>query len=87
MVDGYFYMIDQDQDSLIVKTDDGTQAYSYPLDTTIINEIKSLEFDGRNFWSLENPGSGTVIIRRWYIYNYVFKLRNTFTLTANASHY
>ncbi|GAG89303.1 unnamed protein product, partial [marine sediment metagenome] len=31
VVDGYYYMMDNDTDSLIVKTDDGTQAYSYPL--------------------------------------------------------
>jgi len=101
MVDGYFYMMDIDQDALIVKTDDGTQAYSYPLDTTIDEytsvstnptdptyggKIKSLEHDGRNFWSLENLNNGTIIIRRWYIYNYVLKLRNTFTLAGSSSH-
>lgn len=85
MIDGYFYMIDEDQDALIVKTDDGTQAYSYPLDTTITNSIVSLEHDGRNFWSLENPGGGTIIIRRWYISNYVLTLRNTFTKSTDAT--
>lgn len=86
MVDGYFYMIDQDQDALIVKTDDGTQAYTYPLDTTLTNQVVSLEYDGHNFWSLENPGGNTVIIRRWDIANYVLKLRNTFTKSPDASH-
>lgn len=87
IIDGYFYMIDEDTDSLIVKTDDGTHAFSYPLDTTISNQVVSLEYDGRNFWSLENPGSGKVIIRRWYIYNYVCKLRNTFdTSSWGAGH-
>lgn len=86
MVDGYFYMIDEDQDSLIVKTDDGTQAYSYPLDTTLTNEVKSLEYDGHNFWSLENPGEDTIIIRRWNIENYVLKLRTTFDKTPTGSH-
>lgn len=102
MVNGYFYMLDIDQDALIVKTDDGTQAYSYPLDTTIDEyssissdpnnptfggKIKSLEYDGRNFWSLENLNNGTIIIRRWYIDNYVLKLRNTFTLTSGSGHF
>ena len=86
MVDGYFYMIDEDQDSLIVKTDDGTFAYSYPLDTTITNQVISLEHDGHNFWSLENPGSDIVIIRRWNIENYVLQLRDTFTKNPDASH-
>jgi hypothetical protein len=86
MVDGYFYMLDQDQDAMIVKTDDGTQAYSYPLDTTISNQVVSLEYDGRNFWSLENPGGDTILIKRWNFENYVLKLRNDFSLTPTGSH-
>ncbi|MHA1833671.1 MAG: hypothetical protein ACTSV7_06730, partial [Candidatus Baldrarchaeia archaeon] len=87
MVDGYFYMIDEDTDSLIMKTDDGTVAFSYPLDTTITSTISSLEHDGRNFWSLEDPGGGdNLIIRRWYIDNYVCKRRNTFNLVESGSH-
>jgi hypothetical protein len=86
MVDGYFYMIDEDQDSLIVKTDDGTQAYSYPLDTTITNTIKSLEHDGHNFWSLEISDTDAITIRRWNIENYVLKLRDTFEKNPDASH-
>lgn len=86
MVDGYFYMIDQDQDALIVKTDDGTQAYSYPLDTTLTDLVKSLEYDGRNFWSLENLSGNNITIRRWNIENYVLKLRDTFAKTEDGSH-
>lgn len=86
MVDGYFYMLDQDQDAMIVKTDDGTQAYSYPLDTTISNQVVSLEHDGRNFWSLENPGGDTIKIKRWNFENYVLKLRDDFNLVPTGSH-
>lgn len=86
MIDGYFYMFDQNQDALIVKTDDGTQAYSYPLDTTISTEIVSLEYDGRNFWSLENPGSDTIRIKRWNLENYVLKQQDNFTMTPTGSH-
>jgi hypothetical protein len=86
MVDGYFYMIDEEQDVLIVKTDDGTQAYSYPLDTTISNEVVSLEYDGYNFWSLENPNGTDIIIRRWNIENYVLQLRNTFEKLGDGSY-
>jgi hypothetical protein len=84
MVDGYFYSIDEEQDALIVKTDDGTQAYSYPLDTTLTYPITCLEYDGRNFWSLENPGGTTYTstIRRWCIENYVLKQKDIFILTA-----
>ena len=86
VVNGYFWMIDQDTDSVIIKTDDGTQAYSYPLDTTITNEITSLEFDGYNLWSLETSATDQVTIRRWNISNYVCCLRNTFVMVPSASH-
>ena len=86
MVDGYFYMIDETQDSLVVKTDDGTTAYSYPLDTTITNQILSLEHDGHNFWSLEAPSAGNITIRRWNIENYVLKQRNIFAKVGDGSH-
>jgi len=86
VVNGYFWMMDQDTDSVVIKTDDGTQAYSYPLDTTITNEITSLEFDGYNLWSLETSATDQVTIRRWNISNYVCCLKNTFTMVPGASH-
>lgn len=86
MIDGYFYMMDENQDAMIVKTDDGTQAYSYPLDTTIGNTVVSMEFDGRNFWTLENPGSDTVRIKRWNFENYVLKRRDNFVMSPTGSH-
>lgn len=78
VVDGYFYMIDEDLDVLVVKTDDGTQAYSYPLDSTLSNQVLSLDYDGYNFWSLEQTTSTEVTIKRWHLDNYVCKLRETF---------
>jgi len=86
VVDGYFYSIDHDLDSLIVKTDDGTQAFSYPLDTTLSNQITSLEHDGYNFWSLEDSGTNDITIRRWQLENYVCKLQDTFALVETGSH-
>jgi hypothetical protein len=85
VVDGYFYMMDEDQDALIVKTDDGTQAFTYPLDTSMSGTVISLEHDGYNFWSLEDSGPNDIKIRRWYINNYVCKLRNTFTFVETGS--
>jgi hypothetical protein len=86
MIDGYFYMMDESQDAMIVKTDDGTQAYSYPLDSTISNQVVSMEWDGRNFWTLENPSGDNAYIKRWNLENYVLKLRTPFDLIANAAH-
>lgn len=82
--DGYFYNFDYQQDNLVVKTDDGNVAFTYPLDTAVTNNVESLEFDGANFWTLENPG-GSIIIRRWQISNYVCVLQNTFTKTSDGS--
>ena len=78
VVDGYFYFMDEDLDVLITKTDDGTQAYSYPLDTTLSHQVLGLDHDGYNFWSLEQSTSTEVTIRRWYLDNYVCKLRENF---------
>jgi len=85
IADGYFWSIDEAIDALIVKTDDGTQAYTYPLDTTLTNPIKSLEYDGYNLWSLEDAGGNDVTIRRWEIENYVCKLVQTFPLVESGS--
>lgn len=51
--EGYFYMFDPDQDSLLQKTDDGNTSFSYPFDTLLSNSVLSAEFDGVYFWSLE----------------------------------
>jgi hypothetical protein len=50
---GYFYMFDQDQDSLLQKTDDGNTAFTYPFDTLMTAQVLSAEHDGVYFWSLE----------------------------------
>jgi hypothetical protein len=86
MVDGYFWMVDEDTDSLVVKTDDGTLAYSYPLDSTITQTVKSLEYDGRNLWTLRATNTDEVTIDRWYINNYVCVRRNTFVFVPGGSH-
>lgn len=70
--DGYFYMFDHAVSNLIVKTDDGSIAFTYPLDTDISahGEVQAVEFDGFNFWTLQNP-AGSIVIRQWQIENYV----------------
>ena len=56
---GYFYTFDQDQDSLLQKTDDGNTSFSYPFDTLLSNEVLSAEHDGVYFWSLEKSDATT----------------------------
>lgn len=87
---GYFYTFDHDQDSLLQKTDDGNTAFSYPFDTLMSNAttdvVKSAEFDGVHFWSLQNK-SDRISIKRWKIDNYICKLQQTFEyLDSDPSH-
>jgi len=85
---GYFYTFDNQQDNLLQKTDDGNTSFSYPFDTLLANTsadaVRSAEFDGVYFWSLQNATNLT--IRRWKIDNYVCKLQQTFEYTDSGSH-
>jgi len=83
--DGYFYMFDDDADLLLQKVDDGAVAFSYPLDTPLINEVIDSEFDGVNFWTLENTNPNA-IIKRWRIENYICKLKTTLNFTSDVGH-
>jgi len=83
---GYFYTFDHAQDNLLQKTDDGNTSFSYPYDTLMSNLVKSAEFDGVYFWSLEDPGGNDITIRRWLIDNYVCKLQQTFSYAAGGGH-
>lgn len=85
VIDGYFYMLDENWDGLVQKLDDGTISFVYPLDTIISNPVKNLEFDGVNFWSLEDPGGDEIIIRRWQIENNICDLKDTFSLSPGYS--
>jgi len=86
---GYFYLFDYAQDNIIVKTDDGNTAFSYPLDTLIgTSQVVSTEFDGVYFWSLQNqvPGANDINIMRWKLDNFIAKLQSTFTYENDGSH-
>ena len=87
-IGGYFYSFDEATDSMVQKTDDGTVAFSYPLDTPITREIVTLEYDGESFWTQEHisgtPADGFKI-QRWVIENFVMVLQNTFTFSTNST--
>ena len=87
-VGSYFYSFNEESDVMIQKADDGTLAFSYPLDTTLTQEVTSLEYDGESFWTMENisgtPSAG-FRIRRWVIENFVMVLQNTFSFTTDAT--
>jgi len=77
VVGGYFYMMDENWDVLLQKTDDGSTAFSYPLNTTINNTVSDLQYDGANFWTLENVSNG-LYIKRWRIEENLVFLKNSF---------
>ena len=82
---GYFWMVDDDLDVLVVKTDDGTTAFTYPLDTNLTATIYSIEYDGYNLWTLEQTTTTSICIRRWKLVNYICKLADTFNFVETGS--
>ena len=87
-VDGYFYSFDESTDTMIQKTDDGTLAFAYPLDTPIPREVIDMTFDGESWWTLEHisgtPADG-FLIRRWIIANFVMVLQQTLSFGSDAN--
>jgi len=83
-VDGYFYMVAEDDDLLVQKLDDGATAFSYPLGALLTNAVTSLEHDGINFWSMQDITAGaSVSIKRWHLENNIVELKDTFNFTPN----
>jgi hypothetical protein len=78
----YFYMMDDNWDELVQKLDDGSVAFSYPLNSLLTSVVVSLEYDGVNFWSMQDI-SGGVTIKRWQIENNIVELKDTFNFTPN----
>ena len=85
VIGGYFYMFDEQWDALVEKLDDGTTSFTYPLGIPISDTVKSLEYDGVNFWSLEDPSGDGIVIRRWKIENSICGLKDTFNLSPGYS--
>ena len=88
-VEGYFYHIDITADTLYKKTDDGSNAFSYPLDTDIVNQVPCLQYDGRFFYTLENnttanSNNGQLLIKRWEIGDFILRLKRTYTLNGTS---
>ncbi len=86
LLEGYFYMFDDDTDILYQRTADSSTSFSYPLDSLLDNEVKSLEHDGANFWTLEETTSESLSIKRWAIDNYVCVKQQQINLNAAAGH-
>jgi hypothetical protein len=87
-VDGYFYSFDEQTDTMVQKTDDGTLAFAYPLDTPIPRQVIDLTYDGESWWTMEHisgtPSAGFVI-KRWIIANFVMVLQQTLSFATDSN--
>lgn len=83
VVGGYYYTVDNSSQLLLAKTADSTVAFSYPLSTPISNIVETLCYDGYYWWTLEQQ-TGSVVIRKWLIQNYIFNLIQTQTYTNTS---
>lgn len=89
-LDGYFYTLSNSTDTLVKRTDDGTNAFSYPLDTDVVNAVKCLQTDTVFFYTLENnttanSGNGQLLFKKWKVEDFILKLQKTYTLNGIAS--
>lgn len=85
--DTYFYTMLDSAQVLQQKVDDGTVAFSYPLDTAIAGNVKGLEWDGIYFWSMEDrAGNDGVTIRKWGIESFICKQMAKFEYINDATH-
>lgn len=82
----YYSMLDGSQ-VLQQKVDDGTVAFSYPLDTSIPGNIKELEWDGVYFWTLEDrAGADGITLRKWGIQAFICKQQQQFEFIDGPTH-
>lgn len=81
----YFYCMLDGTQVLQQKVDDGTVAFTFPLDTAVGGNILELDWDGVYFWSLEEK-TGGMILRKWGIESFICKQQQKFELTNNATH-
>lgn len=87
VIEEYFYNFDDTEDMLVQKTSDGTVAFTYPFDTVNSEVIRGAEWDGVNWWTLEDSSvADSIVIRRWQIDNYICKLQQTININAGGGH-
>ena len=86
--DGYFYFIDEESNILYEKASDGVTTFTYPMIAMVgTNEVECLEYDGHFFWSLqEGPTDQDIVIKKWFIENYVVHLEETIEFIHDADH-
>lgn len=81
----YFYSMLDGSQVLQQKVDDGSIAFTYPLDTAVGGNIEELQWDGVNFWSIEDSGTG-FSVRKWGIQAFVCKQQQKIDFNNDATH-
>jgi len=70
VVDGYFFYFSHSNNMLVKKNSSGDTAFTYPIIDNFGKEAISTEYDGVNFWTLqEDTVSGNFIVKMWRIEN------------------
>lgn len=83
----YFYSMLDGSQALQQKVDDGTVAFSYPLDTPVSGNIQEMHWDGVYFWTLEDRSGGTgARIRKWGIQSFICKQQQVFEFIDGPTH-
>lgn len=88
VVDRCFYTFDSTHNYVLKVTSDGELDFLYPIVNCVLGkEVKSLEYDGFYFWSLQEGtlSSYDVSIKKWEIDNYCFKLKDEIDLVGDLS--
>lgn len=85
VIEDDFYMFDNDLNDLVRKMSGGSVSFTYPLSTSLSSEVKSLEYDGINFWILQSLVDG-ISISRWKVNNYICNLKQQFNYADNGFH-
>lgn len=86
--DNYFYYFDERNDTLNQKVSNGKISFIFPLDTPLgSKQVEAMEYDGYYFWTLqEGTTNEDVLIKKWYIENFVCKLGHTIELSHDVDH-
>lgn len=82
----YFYYFDERNDTLYKKVSDGGTVFTYPIEESLgSNQVIAVEYDGHYFWTLQKGITNEdVVIKKWYIDNFVCKLDDTISLTHDV---
>jgi len=72
VVDGFFFYFNNTNNLLIKKNSSGGVIFTYPIIDYLASEVISTEYDGINFWTLqEGSVSGNFVVKMWRIENFL----------------